>query len=72
MSQQKKSYWLTFFAGVAVTLFILPLLYALGFPTFDVVLVFLFGEVSILAIVFSLVLVIIILFWTFKFAKRNA
>ncbi|PYZ94904.1 hypothetical protein CR194_05115 [Salipaludibacillus keqinensis] len=68
----KQNYWLIFFAGVAVTLIILPLLSALGVPTFDDVLVLIFGEDSILAIVFSLVIIIILLFWMFKSANRNA
>jgi hypothetical protein len=68
----KKNYWLIFFAGVAVTLFILPLLSALGVPSYNDVLVLLFGEDSILAIVLSLSMIIILLFWMFKTTSRNA
>ena len=67
--KKRKNYFLAFLGGVAVTLFILPLLYAIGIPTFDVVLVSLFGEDSILAIVFSLVLVTVTLFWLVKYVK---
>jgi len=35
---KKNNYVIAFIAGVAVPLFILPLLYALGVPSFDVML----------------------------------
>ncbi|QNK89577.1 hypothetical protein H7992_07950 [Sporosarcina sp. resist] len=68
---KKKNYVIAFIAGVAVTLFILPLLYALGVLSFDVVLNSLFGKDSILAIIFSLVLIIIILFLLVKYVNKK-
>ncbi len=72
MNKKNKNYWFTFFAGVTVTLFILPVLYALGVPTFDVGLGTLFGENSMLAASFSLLALLVILFWVVKNLKKVA
>ncbi len=50
-----------FILGLITVLFVLPLLYSIGVPSFDLVFVYLFGEGSILAVVFSLVLIVLIL-----------
>ncbi|MGE7838875.1 hypothetical protein [Viridibacillus arvi] len=58
MSKRKNTLILTFIMGVLITAFALPLLSALGVPSFDVVLVALFGEGSIWALVLSLLLIL--------------
>ncbi|WNF38343.1 hypothetical protein RJD24_07940 [Bacillaceae bacterium IKA-2] len=69
---KKSNLLLTFLMGVSITLLVLPLLNALGVPTFDIVLVALFGEENIWGIIFSLFLVLIIVFWLVKVVKKNA
>ncbi|MHA6253313.1 hypothetical protein [Oceanobacillus sp. CAU 1775] len=65
-----KKYVLVFIAGIATSLLVLPLLYALGVPTYDVLLASLFGENKILATGFSLILIIAILFGLVKYTKK--
>ncbi|MBU9673337.1 hypothetical protein KQ939_00455 [Planococcus sp. CP5-4] len=62
MEVNRKTAILLFGSGVASTLLVLPLLYALGLPSFEVVLISLFGEGNIWALVFTVVLILLILF----------
>lgn len=62
LSVNRKTAILTFGLGVAATLIVLPLLYALGVPSFEVVLTALFGEGNIWALVFTVLLILLILF----------
>lgn len=55
--------------GVLATAIGLPLLYGLGVPSFSVVLVALFGEGSIWALFFSLLLILSIAFGVGKIIK---
>lgn len=55
-----------FLMGVFTTMLALPILYAFGLPSFDVILTTVFGEGNIWAVVFSL---FIILFVTFGLSK---
>ena len=71
MDKKKKSFLLTFVIGIASIIFGLPLLYALGVPTFDVVLTALFGEGNIWALVFSVMLIILIAFSVNKVTKSS-
>ncbi|MBP3953518.1 hypothetical protein [Bacillus suaedae] len=72
MTMKKNNLFLLFLAGLSIPLLILPLLKMLGVPTYDVVLVELFGEGSKFAILFSLVLVSIIVLGLMKVVKRKA
>ncbi|WP_026671921.1 hypothetical protein [Alkalihalobacterium bogoriense] len=72
MDKKKKNYWFTFFAGIVVALFIIPLLYALGVPTFDIVLENLFGENTIFPAVFSMIVVVLILFLVIKNHNKDS
>ncbi|MEK3953710.1 hypothetical protein [Psychrobacillus sp. FSL K6-1464] len=58
MSKRKNTLILIFVMGVLATAFALPLLSALGVPSFDVGLVALFGEGNIWALVLSLLLIL--------------
>ena len=58
MSKRKNTLILTFVMGVLATAFALPLVRALGVPSFDVGLVALFGEGNIWAVVLSLLLIL--------------
>lgn len=58
MGKRKNKMLLTFVMGVLATALALPLLSALGVPTFDVVLVALFGKGSIWALALSLLLIL--------------
>ncbi|WP_147802728.1 hypothetical protein [Alkalicoccus halolimnae] len=70
MNNKKKL--LLFLGAVAAgTFFIFPLLSILGVPGFEVVLTTLFGENSIFALIFSLLLVLIVIFLLVKPAKKD-
>ncbi|MFJ5770084.1 hypothetical protein [Psychrobacillus sp. NPDC093180] len=69
MSKRKNKMISVFVMGVFATAFALPLLSALGVPTFDVGLVALFGEGSILALVLSLLLILSIVLGVGKVIK---
>ncbi|HEY4554451.1 MAG TPA: hypothetical protein VIG80_14760 [Bacillaceae bacterium] len=72
MSNRKKNLILTFLMGVLATAFALPLLSALGVPSFSVVLVALFGEGSSWALVFTLLLILSIALGVGKVIKSSA
>lgn len=69
VDKKKKIFILAFVIGVISTAFALPLLSALGVPSFDVVLTALFGEVNSGALVFSLMLILLITFGAGKAIK---
>lgn len=71
MDKKKKNLILTFFMGVISGFFILPLLSALGVPSFDMVLTSLFGEGNIWAIIFTLLLILLTIFGVGKTIKSN-
>lgn len=60
MNKKKKILFFIFVMGFLATILGLPLLYALGVPSFSVLLDELFGEKSILAVAFSLLLLFFI------------
>ncbi|MFJ5770161.1 hypothetical protein [Psychrobacillus sp. NPDC093180] len=60
MDKKKKIFIFAFVMGVISTAFVIPLLSALGAPSFDVVLTVLFGEGNIWASVFSIILILLI------------
>lgn len=62
MSVNRKTAILVFGLGFVATLLVLPFLYALGLPSFEVVLTGLFGEGNSWALVFTIVLVALLLF----------
>ena len=72
VDKKKKNLILTFLMGVISAIFVLPLLSALGVPSFDTVLNSLFGEGSIWAIVFSLMLILLTIFCVGKTIKNNS
>lgn len=69
MNKQNKVLILTFVMGLLATAVALPLLSASGFPSFDVLLVAMFGEGSILAIGLSLLLIILMALGVGKVVK---
>ncbi len=62
MRVNRKTAILLFGSGFVATLLALPLLYALGIPSFEVVLTGLFGEGNSWALVFTIVLVALLLY----------
>ena len=60
LNAKRKTALLAFGSGIIVTLFILPLLNAIGIPSSGVVLTSLFGEKSIWAVVFPLLVILLI------------
>lgn len=72
MSTRRKQLLLIFVMGVVASAVILPLTSALGVPSFNVLLVALFGEGSIWAIAFSLLLIILTLVGVNKMMKSYA
>lgn len=62
MDVNRKTAILTFVSGVAATLIVLPLLYALGVPSFEVILTGLFGEGNPWALAFAALLILLVLF----------
>ncbi len=62
MSENRKTAILVFGLGLVATLLALPFLYALGLPSFEVVLMGLFGEGNAWALVFTIVLVALLLY----------
>lgn len=71
MDRKKKNLILIFVIGFASGLLGLPLLSTLGVPSFDVVLTALFGEGSIWALVFSIMLIFLVTFSVCKVIKRT-
>ncbi|GAA0379526.1 hypothetical protein [Bacillus horti] len=59
--QKKMKLSLWFLSGIMISALILPLISALGMPSYNVLLVSLFGEGSILALGFTLLLITFIL-----------
>ena len=57
MIKKNNKFLLPFLSGIVVAILVSPFLSKLGVPTFDVVLVAMFGSGSIWAIVFSLLLI---------------
>ncbi|MGE6259900.1 hypothetical protein ACQKCU_18810 [Heyndrickxia sporothermodurans] len=72
MGKRRKTLILTFVMGFFTTAFVLPLLSALGVPSFDAILVALFGEGSIWSLAFSLLLILLIAFVVRKVIKDYA
>lgn len=72
MSTRRKQLLLIFVMGIVASTVILPLTSALGVPSFNVLLVALFGEGSIWAIAFSLLLILLILVGVNKMMKNYA
>lgn len=70
MSQKRKKMILPFVSGFLATAFILPLLSALGVPSFNGVLVALFGEGSIWVLILSLLLILLLTLGVWKIIKR--
>lgn len=69
---KKKDSILVFISGLFSGIFVLPLfLEALGIPGFEVVLTALFGEGNPWAIVFSVLLIILVLFVTNRLSKKG-
>lgn len=62
MRVNRKAAILLFGSGFVATLLALPFLYALGIPSFEVVLTGLFGEGNSWALVFTIVLVALLLY----------
>lgn len=69
---KKKDSILVFISGLFSGIFMLPLfLGALGIPGFEVVLTALFGEGNPWAIVFSVLLIVLVLFVTNRLSKKG-
>ena len=60
MDRKKRNFILTFVISFVSGIFGLPLLYALGVPSGDVVLTALFGEGNIWALLFSVMLILLV------------
>ncbi|OED33170.1 hypothetical protein BHE17_12195 [Planococcus maritimus] len=71
MSENRKTAILVFGLGLVATLLALPFLYALGLPSFEVVLMGLFGEGNAWALVFTALLVLLIFFGLRKWIKST-
>ncbi|WP_339212245.1 hypothetical protein [Solibacillus sp. FSL W8-0372] len=71
MDSKKRNLILNFVIGITATVLGVPLLYAMGVPTFDVVLTTLFGEGSIWALVFSVMLILLIILGANKVMKSS-
>lgn len=69
MGKRRKTLILTFVMGILITAFVLPLLSAFGVPSFNTVLVAIFGEGSIWALAFSLLLILLIVLVVRKVMK---
>ena len=69
VKKRKTSLGMIFVLAVLATSFGLPFLYAIGVPSFDVVLTALFGEGSIWGVVISLMLIISIALGVGKVSK---
>lgn len=70
---KKKGSILAFISGLFSGIFVVPLLLgALGIPGFEVVLTALFGEGNPWAIVFSVLLIVLVLFVTNKVSNRES
>lgn len=69
---KKKDSILAFVSGLLSGILVVPLLLgALGIPGFEVVLTALFGEGNPWAIVFSVLLIVIVLFVTNRLSKKG-
>lgn len=68
---RKRKNILTFIIGFLVVV-TLPMLSSLGVPTFDIVLVSIFGKDSIFALIFSFMLIISIAFGLGKLANAES
>ena len=71
VDRKKKNLILIFVIGMASVLLGLPLLSMLGVPSGDVVLTALFGEGSIWALVFSIMLILLVTFGVGKAIKSS-
>lgn len=71
MAKKKKGVFFTFTMGMVAAFLTWPLLSALGIPSFGVVLIAIFGEGNPWAIVFSILLMVIVVFSVFKEHKRE-
>ena len=71
MRINKKTAIVAFGLGVAATLIVLPLLYALGGPSFTVVLTAMFGEGNPWALVFTALIILLILFGIGKVVRTD-
>ena len=71
MDGKKRNVILNFVIGITATVLGVPLLYAMGVPTFDVVLTALFGEGSIWALVFSVMLIMLVILGANKVMKSS-
>lgn len=71
MEKKKKNYILLFALGIFVALIALPLLSAIGVPSFDVILTAIFGEGNPWAAVFSILLIAVVLFVMNKAINRE-
>lgn len=71
MERNKKNNILLFALGIFVALIALPLLSAIGVPSFDVILKAVFGEGNPWAIVFSILLIAVVLFGMNKAIERE-
>lgn len=60
-----------FIMGFVVAILVLPLLYALGIPSFDVVLNVIFGEGNPWAVVFSVLLIGLVIFSMIRMNKKE-
>ena len=71
MNGKKRNLLFYFVIGITATILGVPLLYAMGVPTFDVVLTALFGEGSIWALVFSVMIILLVIFGANKVMKSS-
>ncbi|PYF06249.1 hypothetical protein BJ095_11180 [Ureibacillus chungkukjangi] len=71
VERKKRNPILTFVISFASVIFGLPLLYALGVPSGDVVLTALFGEGNIWTLIFSAMLILLITFGVGRAIKSS-
>lgn len=71
MDGKKRNFLFYFVIGITATVLGVPLLYAMGVPKFDVVLNELFGEGSIWALVFSVMLIMLVILGANKVMKSS-
>lgn len=71
MDGKKRNFLFYFVISITATVLGVPLLYAMGIPSFDVVLTALFGEGSIWAIGFSVMLIMLVILGANKVMKSS-
>jgi len=67
----KKALFLLFIAGISITLIVLPLLEAIGVPSYATILEVVFGDNKLIGTLFSVAMVALLFFTGSKLIKRK-